>query len=522
MNDSSLNAPLAIDLRGISKSFGAVQANKDINLAVPAGTIHGIVGENGAGKSTLMSILYGFYEADSGEIYINGKLTKIRNSTDAIAAGIGMVHQHFMLVENFTVLENIILGAESGVMLSRSIGDASKEVQRLEDEFGLHVDLNARIDKIPVGQQQRVETIKALYRGAKILILDEPTGVLTPQEADQLFDILRSLKEKGVTVIIITHKLREIMDLTDNVSVMRQGQMVANVKTSETSKEELAELMVGRKIRMDLDKTPAEPKEVLLKVQGLRLVDEQNIARLDDVSFEVRSGEILGVAGVSGNGQSELLEILSGMRNCTEGEVDINGLVITPKKTTNPEIVRRSSIAHVPEDRLKRGLIPRFAANESAILGYHNSPDCNYKILTKTEAIKNHCLHLMDVFDVRPNDPYLKSANFSGGNQQKLILAREMDPDPKVLLVGQPTRGVDIGAIEFIHKQIIAMRDTGSAVLLISGELDELISLADRIIVMFDGKIVGEVMADEADERTLGLMMANAHQDDNEDGGSNE
>jgi simple sugar transport system ATP-binding protein len=515
MKDASSNTlPMAIDLRGISKSFGAVQANKDIYFSVPQGTIHGIVGENGAGKSTLMSILYGFYEADSGEVYIDGKKTRIRSSTDAIAAGIGMVHQHFMLVENFTVLENIILGAESGAMLSSSIADATTEVQRLEDEFGLHVDLNARIDEIPVGQQQRVETIKALYRGARILILDEPTGVLTPQEADQLFDILRSLKEKGVTVIIITHKLREIMDLTDNVSVMRQGQMVANVKTSETSKEELAELMVGRKIRMDLDKTPASPQETLIEIKGLGLVDEQKIRRLDDISFEVRSGEIVGVAGVSGNGQSELLEILSGMRRCTEGEVDINGLIITPKQTTTPEKVRQASIAHVPEDRLKRGLIPRFNASESSILGYHNSTDYNSSILTKTKAIKNHYLHLAEVFDVRPNNPYLKSANFSGGNQQKLILAREMDPKPKVFLVGQPTRGVDIGAIEFIHKQIIAMRDQGSAVLLVSGELEELISLADRIVVMFDGRIVGEVAADEADERTLGLMMANAHNEE--------
>jgi len=511
--NNTLSTPPAIDLRGISKSFGAVQANRDIYLTVPAGTIHGIVGENGAGKSTLMSILYGFYEADSGEIYINGKLTPIRNSTDAIRAGIGMVHQHFMLVENFTVLENIILGAESGALLSKSIADATTEVRRLEEEFGLHVDIHARIDEIPVGQQQRVETIKALYRGAKILILDEPTGVLTPQEADQLFDILRSLREKGVTVIIITHKLREIMDLTDNVSVMRQGEMVAHVKTAETSKERLAELMVGRKIRMDLDKTAAQPGETLIRIDRLGLTDQQKIKRLEDISFEVHAGEIVGVAGVSGNGQSELLEILSGMRPCTTGEVQINGLTITQAQQTNPEEVRRYSIGHVPEDRLKRGLIPRFSASESAILGYHNSPDYNGVILSKTEAIKNHCLHLMHAFDVRPDDPALKSANFSGGNQQKLILAREMDPSPKVLLIGQPTRGVDIGAIAFIHKQIIQMRDAGSAVLLVSGELDELLSLADRIVVMFDGRIVGEVAAEETDERELGLMMANAHQE---------
>jgi len=504
------NPVMAIDLRGISKAFGPVQANKNVNFAVPKGTIHGIVGENGAGKSTLMSILYGFYEADSGEIYIAGKKTRIRNSTDAIAAGIGMVHQHFMLVDNFSALENIMLGAETGAMLSNSIAAAAKELERLESEFGLHIDKDAETGKLPVGQQQRVEILKALYRGAEILILDEPTGVLTPQEADQLFNILRSLKERGVTIIIITHKLREIMDLTDNVSIMRRGEIVANVKTSETSREQLAELMVGRKVRMDLDKSIAYPQETLLKIKNLTVKDEYGINRVDNVSFEVRAGEIVGIAGVSGNGQSELLEVLSGIRGLDRGEITINGELITAKSLKNPEQIRASKIAHVPEDRLKRGLVPPFVASESSILGYHNRHLFNGTFLTHTDAIKANCIHLMDEFDVRPKDPGLKSANFSGGNQQKLILAREMDLKPKVLLVGQPTRGVDIGAIEFIHKQIINMRDAGSAILLVSGELDELMSLADRIIVMFEGRIVGEVNADEADEKTLGLMMANA------------
>ncbi len=506
------NNPIAIELKDISKSFGSVQANKNVNLKIYKNTIHGIVGENGAGKSTLMSILYGFYEADSGKIYVNSKETSIKNSTDAIKAGIGMVHQHFMLVENFTVLENIILGAENGMMLSESIKNATTVIKRLGESYGLYVDLDARIDTIPVGQQQRVETIKALYRGAKILILDEPTGVLTPQEAEQLFDILRALKEQGTTIVIITHKLREIMNLTDNVSVMRGGEIVANLKTSETSKEELAELMVGRKIRMDLDKSPAKPGETLLRVNKLGLTDIDGVRRLDNINFEVKAGEIVGVAGVSGNGQSELLEILCGMRPCTDGEVRINNITITSDQHTNPKLIRSSGIAHVPEDRLRHGLIPQFTASESSILGYHNSSAYNSKILTKTKAIRDHCLKIMDNFDVRPQNPDIKSANFSGGNQQKLILAREIDRSPKVLLVGQPTRGVDIGAIEFIHKQIIAMRDRGSAILLVSGELDELISLSDRIVVMFDGKIVGEVNAYEADEKTLGLMMANAHE----------
>jgi len=501
----------AIDLRDISKSFGTVQANKHVNLKVEAGTIHGIVGENGAGKSTLMSILYGFYEADEGEIYIFGKRTPIRNSSDAIRAGIGMVHQHFMLVENFTVLENVMLGAESGAMLARSITDAAAELDRLEREFGLAVEKDALISDLPVGQLQRVEILKALYRGARILILDEPTGVLTPQETDQLFAILRSLREQGTTVIIITHKLREIMALTDEVSVMRQGQIVASRKTSETSREELAELMVGRKVRMTIDKAPAHPGEPLLRVENLSVHDHYGVARLDRVSLEVRAGEIVGIAGVSGNGQSELLDVLSGILPPGEGEVLINGHTVTPAHPTNPEAVRASSVAHVPEDRLKRGLVREFAAAESAILGYQNAPEYNGVFLTKPRAIVDHCRHLMEAFDVRPAQPALKSANFSGGNQQKLILAREMDPNPKVLLVGQPTRGVDIGAIEFIHKQIVAMRDEGSAVLLVSGELDELMSLADRIVVMFEGRIVGEVAASEADEKTLGLMMANAH-----------
>lgn len=513
-DSAKLNNPndqeMAIDLRGISKAFGAIQANKNVNFSVPKGTIHGIVGENGAGKSTLMSILYGFYEADSGEIHIAGKETRIRNSTDAIAAGIGMVHQHFMLVDNFTVLENIMLGAETGPMLSKSIAAAAKELEHLESEFGLYIDKDAETGELPVGQQQRVEILKALYRGAEILILDEPTGVLTPQEADQLFDILNSLKDRGVTIIIITHKLREIMDITDNVSIMRQGEIVANIKTSDTSREELAELMVGRKVRMDLNKSLANPQEILLRVEHLTVKDEYGISRVDNISFDVRAGEIVGIAGVSGNGQSELLEVLSGIRNCNQGEIEINGEFISPKQHKNPEQIRVAKIAHVPEDRLKRGLVPAFTASESSMLGYHNRSLFNGIFLTNSGAIKTYCTHLMAKFDVRPNDPSLKSANFSGGNQQKLILAREMDLKPKVLLVGQPTRGVDIGAIEFIHKQIVNMRDTGSAVLLVSGELDELMSLADRILVMFEGRIVGEVSADDTDEKTLGLMMANS------------
>ena len=506
----SAHSPAAIDLRGISKAFGPVQANDDVNLTVPKGTIHGIVGENGAGKSTLMSILYGFYEADRGEIHIAGSKTKIRNSTDAIAAGIGMVHQHFMLVDNFTVLENVMLGAESGSLLAGSITDARAELERLENEYGLFVNMDAVTEELPVGEQQRVEILKALYRGADILILDEPTGVLTPQETDLLFKILDSLRKQGVTVILITHKLREIMAITDNVSIMRAGKIVADRKTSETSREELAELMVGRKVRIEMDKTEANPGETLLDVSNLTVTDSQGIDRLDHVSFQVREGEIVGIAGVSGNGQSELLEALSGIRPVSEGSFTISGETVSPKNVKDAADLRDLGLGHVPEDRLKLGLVKTFDAAESSILGYHLDDRYNGKILTKPAEIRSHCADLMEEFDVRPRDPGLKSANFSGGNQQKLILAREMTRKPPVLLVGQPTRGVDIGAIEFIHKQIIKMRDEGSAILLVSVELDEIMSLADRILVMFEGRIVGEVNGDAADEKTLGLMMANA------------
>ncbi len=501
---------MAIDLRGISKAFGPVRANENVNLAVPKGTIHGIVGENGAGKSTLMSILYGFYEADSGEIYIAGEEKRIRNSTDAIASGIGMVHQHFMLVDNFTVIENVMLGAESGSILSKSIAAAEKELERLEAEYGLQVSNHSQTDSLPVGEQQRVEILKALYRGAEILILDEPTSVLTPQETKQLFNILDSLKQRGVTIIIITHKLREIMAITDNVSIMRAGKIVADRKTSETSREELAELMVGRKVRMDLDKEIASPKETLIEVKNLTVTDSKGIKRVDDVSFNVHAGEIVGIAGVSGNGQSELLEVLSGIKKCTGGKFTINSKTLDAQNTLNPEQIRELKVAHVPEDRIKRGLVPQFSASETAILGYHRRKLFNGSLLTHLSAIKDFCIRLMKNFDVRPIDPWLKSANFSGGNQQKLVLAREMDTKPRILLVGQPTRGVDIGAIEFIHKQIVAMRDVGSAILLVSVELDEIMSLADRVLVMFEGRIVGEIPAADADEKTLGLMMANA------------
>ncbi len=503
-------APFAIELKGISKAFGPVQANKDISLQVRKGTIHGIVGENGAGKSTLMSILYGFYKADAGEILINGTPTPIPDSQAAISAGIGMVHQHFKLVENFTVVENVILGAEDGAMLKPSVAKARGLLKKLAAEYELHVDPDAVVEDLSVGHAQRVEILKQLYRQADILILDEPTGVLTPSEADHLFRILNGLKDEGKTIILITHKLREIMEVTDTVSVMRRGEMTATVKTAETSPEQLAELMVGRKVLLRVDKQPAKPGPVVLDVENLKVVDEHKVERLRGVSLQIRAGEILGIAGVAGNGQSELLEVLGGMMTATEGTIRMNGDQIDlGGKYSDGQSRRARGIAHVPEDRQREGLIMPFMAWENIAFGYHHDPAYQKnRLFMDNAALKRITAKEMESYDVRPPNPMLQAKNFSGGNQQKIVVAREIERNPDLLLVGQPTRGVDIGAIEFIHKQIIALRDQGKAVLLVSVELDEILSLSDRIAVMFDGRIMGERLPDETDEGELGLLMA--------------
>ena len=502
-----MTAP-AIELKGISKAFGPVQANKDISIRVMPGTIHGIIGENGAGKSTLMSILYGFYKADAGEIFISGQKTEIPDSQAAISAGIGMVFQHFKLVENFTVLENIILGAEDGALLRPSLAKARTSLIELAKEYELNVEPDARIEEIGVGMQQRVEILKALYREANILILDEPTGVLTPAEADQLFRILDRLREEGKTIILITHKLREIMDITDTVSVMRRGEMTATVKTAETSPEQLAELMVGRKVLLRVDKVPAQPGEVVLDVSNLKVVDDKGVTRLKGVDLQVRAGEILGIAGVAGNGQSELLEVLGGYMIGT-GEVRLNGAPIDLSgRHADGQSRRAKGIAHVPEDRQREGLIMDFTAWENTAFGYHKDPAYQSGLLMDNAAIRADTEGKMERFDVRPPNPRLAAKNFSGGNQQKIVLAREIERKPELLLVGQPTRGVDIGAIEFIHQQIVALRDQGKAILLVSVELDEIMGLSDRIAVMFDGQIMGERLPAETNEKELGLLMA--------------
>ena len=503
------DAPPAIELRGISKAFGPVEANKDVSIRVMPGTIHGIVGENGAGKSTLMSILYGFYRADAGEIVIAGKPTEIHSSQDAIAAGIGMVFQHFKLVQNFTVLENVILGAEEGALLKPALARARKLLKELAQEYELDVDPDEVISELSVGHQQRVEILKALYRRADILILDEPTGVLTPAEADHLFRILKGLKAEGKTIVLITHKLREIMEVTDTVSVMRRGEMTATVRTAGTSPEQLAELMVGRKVLLRIDKAPARPGRTVLEVEDLRVTDEKGVARLKGISLQVRAGEILGIAGVSGNGQSELLEALGGFGTAS-GAIRIDGAAIDlTGRRANGRTRRERGIAHVPEDRQHLGLIMDFSAWENIAFGYHHDPAYQKNaLLMDNAALVAEAAAKMGRFDVRPPDPLLAAKNFSGGNQQKIVLAREIERNPELLLVGQPTRGVDIGAIEFIHRQLIALRDAGKAILLVSVELEEILSLADRIAVIFDGRIMGERLPGETDARELGLMMA--------------
>ena len=505
------NPPPAIALSGISKTFGAVRANDDIALTVTPGHIHGIVGENGAGKSTLVSILYGFYQADSGDIAINGQKVQIKSTADAIKLGIGMVHQHFMLVPTFTVLENIILGHEhrkGGKSLDDEIALARQELSNLAQQYGLEVDFDALVADLSVGLQQRVEILKTLYRGANILILDEPTGVLTPQETDQLFEILATLRQQGVTVLLITHKLREIMAITDDVSVMRGGKMVAHLTTAKTSPEELAELMVGRQVLINADFHDAEKGEVCLVADNITLTGDGGIPLLRGISFDLRAGEILGVAGVSGNGQTELLEVLSGITPPTSGEINIGGQVIGAHQPATPNDVKNLGLAHVPEDRHAMGMVLPFSAAESAVLGYERQAALGDSIWFGPDLLQNHCAELMQDYDIRPADPALKCNLFSGGNQQKLVLAREMSAAPKILLVGQPTRGVDIGAIEFIYQRLIAMRDQGCAILLVSVELDEILTLSDRVMVMNNGASMGIVDKKDADAQSIGLMMA--------------
>jgi simple sugar transport system ATP-binding protein len=496
--------PPAIEFVGIDKRFGATHANRNIDLVIRAGSIHGLVGENGAGKSTLMSILYGFYQADRGEIRVNGRKVAIRSSAQAIAVGIGMVHQQFMLVDTMTVLENVLLGAEGSFALAPAEKRARAVLARLAQDYELEVDPDAVVGDLSVGEQQRVEILKTLYRGAEILILDEPTAVLTPSEVEHLFRILRRLQSEGKTIVVITHKLKEIKAVTDEVSVKRKGEIVATRPTAETSVEALAEAMVGRRVLLEVEKGPSVPGAVELAVEHLTVRDKRGVVLVDDVSLEVRAGEIVGIAGVAGNGQSELLEVIAGIRAPTAGTVRLGDTDVTG---FDPSEIRDLGLAHIPEDRHRMGLVLSFSAEENMMLGHQDDPRWASGLLLDMAALRAATETDFADFDVRPPEPTLRTALFSGGNQQKIIIAREIGREPKAAIVGQPTRGVDIGAIEAIHRRLIALRDAGRAILLVSAELDEIRSLADRILCMCQGRITGECRPDTS-EAEIGLMMA--------------
>ena len=459
-----------------------------------------------------MRIAYGFYKADEGEILVDGQVRNIATPHDAIALGIGMVHQHFMLVDTMTVAENIVLGAEPGSAVALDIATASVEIRKLSEEFKLAVNPNAVIEQLSVGQQQRVELLKALYRHARLLILDEPTAVLTPQEVEEFFAILRRMREQGKTVVIITHKLAEVLAISDEVTVMRDGKVVGRVQTSETNAAELARMMVGREVLLRVEKPDATPGIAELSVRNLSVVVKRGAKRLDDVSFDVRKGEILGIAGVEGNGQTELIEALAGLISPSQ----LSGKILFENRDITREgarLRRELGIAHIPEDRHRRGLLLEFDLAENSILGVHyRKPIVSYAgVLLDSMAIRKRANEIIEAFDVRPANPDLPARSLSGGNQQKLIIGREFKVEPKVLLVSQPTRGVDIGAIEFIHRKLVSLRDSGCAVLLVSAELEEVTSLSDRLLIIHEGRIVGEVDPKVATIEEIGLLMTRGH-----------
>jgi ABC-type uncharacterized transport system ATPase subunit len=513
--------PVAVRMVDIQKRFGAVQANADVNLRILAGTVHGLVGENGAGKSTLMSVLYGFYAADAGSIEVFGKPVQIRDASDAIAAGLGMVHQHFMLVDTLRAIDNVMLGAEPHLLLRAAEAMVRAKLEQLMASTGLRVDLDALSGDLTVGDRQRLEILKALYRGARILILDEPTAVLTPQETAQLFEVLARLREQGTTIVLITHKLNEVMRLCDYVTVMRAGRIVHECAIADASVAQLAEAMVGRKVNIGrVSDATVAPGDIVLRAEGLEVRDAMGVTRLHGVDLALRAGEIVGVAGVAGNGQSILLELLSGLRAPNAGRLTVGDASFEPARWLDPRAARALGLAHVPEDRHALAMVMDFPAWESAVLGYEDLPAYSRRGWMRPGRMREATAALMARFDVRPRNARLRSANFSGGNQQKLVLAREIGQAPRVLLVGQPTRGVDIGAIEFIHAQLRALRAAGCALLVVSSELDEILALADRVLVMNEGRITGELPIEACSEARIGmLMVASAHTAPHEDEG---
>jgi simple sugar transport system ATP-binding protein len=519
-----MTQPPALEARGLTKRFPGVLANDSVDLTLMRGEVLALLGENGAGKTTLMNMLYGLYEPDEGEILVNGKPVKFLSPNDAIAAGVGMVHQHFMLVPVMTVTENIMLGVEETrgflpriPMLDRlSHRKAAERISALSKNYSLAVNPSDFIKDLPVGIQQRVEILKALYRLADILILDEPTAVLTPQETEELFTIIRSMTEQNTSIIFISHKLKEVLSLADRITVLHRGRVVGSTVPAEATEASLAEMMVGRRVILQVDKSAAKPGKTILSVKNLDIHDDRRNQAVEDVTLEVREGEILGVAGVQGNGQRELVEGLTGLRPITRGKVEIDGVDTTHYL---PRRITEMGVAHIPEDREKHGLVMAYSIADNMVLNrYYREPYANGPILNQ-DKINIDGEALVEKFDVRTPDVYTPVGSLSGGNKQKVIVAREFSQPVKLLIANQPTRGIDVGSIEFIHNQIIEQRDNGSAVLLVSAELDEILSLADRVAVMFDGRIVKTLPIQEATRERLGLLMAGSDIEEDKAGG---
>jgi general nucleoside transport system ATP-binding protein len=502
-----VEASTVLEMRGITKKFPGVVANDHVDFDLRKGEVHALLGENGAGKSTLMNILYGLYKPDEGEIFVPGENVSFGSAKDAIDRGIGMVHQHFMLIPVMTVAENIVLATEptrAGVLLDYD--EAVERVRDISTRFGLAVNPDALVEGISVGQQQRVEILKALYRGAEILILDEPTAVLTPQEAKELFGIIKSLQAEGTSIIFISHKLNEVLEIADRITVLRRGKKIDTVSREGATEEGLAKMMVGREVLLRVEKKPADPGDVLLEVRDLHVNDDRHLAAVRDVSFVVRAGEIVGIAGVEGNGQSELIEAITGLRRAEGGQVAVGGEVVSHPSARKMLDV---GVGHIPEDRQRRGLVLEFTIAENiALHDYLYPPDSRWGWLFPRRLVER-ARQLIREFDVRGGGPTTRAGALSGGNQQKVVAAREVARDPKVLVAAQPTRGLDVGAIEFLHRRLVEERDEGRAILLVSLELDEVISLSDRILVMYEGRVVGEHAPDVTEEE-IGLEMLGA------------
>jgi simple sugar transport system ATP-binding protein len=499
--------PVVLEARNITKRFPGVVANDNVSLKLYKGEVLALLGENGAGKSTLMNILYGLYHQDEGEIFVKGELVRITNPHESIARGIGMVHQHFQLVPVMTVTENIILGNEvtRGPFLNRK--QAAERIRAISEQYNLAVDPDALVADLDVGAQQRVEIIKALYRNADILILDEPTAVLTPQEADDLVRVMRTLTAQGTSIIFITHKLREVLEVADRIIVLRSGKVVGETTPAQATEASLAAMMVGREVILKVEKQPARPGAIVLEVRGLRVRDDRQLLAVKGVDLEVRAGEILGIAGVQGNGQTELVAALTGLRPSEAGTIRIDGVDVT---NATPRQISELGVAHIPEDRQRDGLVASYPLTDNSVLELYYLPPFARGIVRNDQAINEHCARLVKEFDVRTPGITVPASSLSGGNQQKLIVAREFSRQLKLLIAAQPTRGIDVGSIEFIHNQIVKKRDEGVAVLLVSAELDEILSLADRIAVMYHGQIVATVRNGELSREELGLLMAGA------------